>query len=190
MKKLILASTSPRRRQLLAKIGIPFVVLQSDYEENMSLPLSPHELVQHLSQGKAEAVAKNLMEGCVIGADTVVVFEGKIMGKPHIPKRAREMLKALSGKENSIVTGFTILDCDQKRSISDSEETRIFFRPLSDEEIEHYIATGEPLERAGAYSIQEGAADFVERYEGDYDNAVGLPVSKIASCLKQFGFEV
>jgi septum formation protein len=182
-KKIILASGSPRRKELLEKAGLVFDIVISDYEENMSLPLSPSELAKYLSRGKAEAVAQRVENAVIISADTFISHKGKIIGKPHVPEKAKEMLRNFSGKTHSVITGFTIHDTADKKTISRAVETKVFFRELTDEEIDGYVATGEPLDKAGAYAIQGGASGFIEKIEGDYDNVVGLPVGEVLKIL-------
>ncbi|MFA5830515.1 MAG: Maf family protein [Candidatus Paceibacterota bacterium] len=186
-KKIILASASPRRKILLAKAGVVFDVVPSDYEEDMNISLPPRELAKYLSQGKAESVAERYPGAIIISADTFVVYEGKIIGKPHTPEKAKEILHMLSGVSHSVITGFTVMEAGGKR-ISCAEETKVFFKNLTDETINAYIATGEPLDKAGAYAAQELGGALVERIEGDIENVVGLPTKKVLAVLKEFGF--
>jgi septum formation protein len=188
-KKIILASTSPRRKELLAKTGLQFDIIAGNYEEDMTLSLPPMELAKFLSKGKAESVAKN-HPGIIIGADTFIAFENKVLGKPHTPERARETLSMLRGKQHSVITGYAVIDTETGKVINDAVETKVFFRNYSDEEMDAYIATGEPLDKAAAYAIQSGGAAFVEKIEGDYDSIVGLPVANIIEVLKGFGVAV
>lgn len=191
MKKIILASTSPRRKEILAKTGIPFEVEASPYEEDMSLDLPPEELAKRLSKGKAEAVAKNYKDAVVIGGDTFIAYEGKMLGKPHTAEKAREMLKMLSGKQHSVFSGIAIIDGKTGKTISEAVETKVFFRDLSNKEIDYYIGTGEPLDRAGSYAINEIGGILVEKIEGDYYNVMGLPLGKLLAMLKeQFGIVI
>lgn len=184
MRKIILASTSPRRKELLEKVGLIFDVIPSNYEEDMTLPLPPDELVKFLSKGKAENVAQNYDNALIIGADTIVYLNGHVLGKPHTPERAKEMLKMLSGNEHSVFTGFTVIDTKGKKIISEAIEEKIKFRDLSDKEIDEYIATKEPLTRAGAYAIQTVGKTFIKNPVGDYDGIVGLPVDSLIKVLK------
>ena len=186
MKKLILASTSSTRKRLLTEAGLVFDIDSSSYEEDMSLPLPPKELAMYLSRGKAESVAKNYKHEIVIGADTFVVYDNKIFGKPHTPERARETLKTLSGQQHSIITGFTIIDTENDKTISRAVESKVFFRNLTDEEIDEYIASGEPLKRAGAYSILENGGKFIEKIEGSKSNIAGLPMEELQKALEEF----
>ena len=186
MKKIILASTSPRRKELLSKIVSEFETVSSDYEEDMTLPMSPDELVKFLSKGKAESVAKKYENSLVIGGDTFIAFQDKILGKPYTPEKAREMLKMLSGNTHSVWTGVTVMDSDTQKFISKAIESKITFKELTDEEIENYIKTGEPLLRAGAYAIQTVGETFAQNIEGDYDAIVGLPTKELAEILENF----
>ncbi|MCK9351823.1 MAG: Maf family protein [Candidatus Paceibacterota bacterium] len=188
-KKLILASGSPRRKELLEKAGFLFEVVVSEYEEDMTLQLSPTELVKHLSYGKAETVANTHPDAIVLSADTIVVLDGTVLGKPHTGERAKEMLRMLSGKQHSVWTGFTIILKSEEKSISRAVESKVIFKDLSDKEIEEYIATGEPLEKAGAYAIQMLGQKFVEKTDGDIPNIIGLPIDEVQQELrKNFGF--
>lgn len=186
MRKIILASTSPRRKELLAKTGLNFEVVSSNYEEDMTLPLPPDVLVKLLSKGKAESVAKSYDDAIIIGGDTFIYFDGHVLGKPHTPQRAKEMLEMLSGNEHSVFTGFTIIDTKNNKVISEAVEARIKFNNLSNKEIADYIATGEPLTRAGAYAIQTIEKTFIENVDGDYNAIVGLPIDDLMKALKSF----
>lgn len=188
-KNIILASTSPRRKDMLEKAGLRFEVVASNYEEDMTLDLSPSDLVKFLSSQKAEAVSDAHPHSIIIAADTVVVLGKQVLGKPHTPERAKEMLRALSATEHSIITGFTVLDTDSGKIISQSVETKVLFKSLTEWEIDEYVASGEPLDKAGAYAIQLGGAKFVERIEGDFSNAIGLPVDEVMAVLKEFSTE-
>jgi len=189
MPKIILASASPRRKDLLEKTGIPFVVEVSDYEERMDLKLEPLELAKTLSRGKAEAVAKKHVGDnvIVIGTDTFVVLNKKILGKPHTPERAKEMIKDMGGRGHSVITGFTIIDVKSDKEVSKAVESKVYFRKLTNEEIDAYVRIGDPLDKAGAYAIQEFGAVLIERIEGDYSNIVGLPLAPLIEELKKFG---
>lgn len=184
--KLVLASSSLTRKNLLTEAGLDFEIDLSNYEENMTLPMSPKDLVVHLSKGKAEDVAKRHKKGVVLGADTIIVYQNKILGKPHTPERAKEMLKMLSGKQHSAITGFTIINTENNNIISKAVETKVFFKELSEQEINEYIATGEPLNKAGAYAILESGANFVEKIEGSKTNVAGLPMEEVMETLKDF----
>lgn len=187
MRKVILASASRWRREILEKSRIPFTVEPSDFEENMSLDLSPRDLAQTLAIGKAEAVAINHTDAIVIGADTLVEFEGAVIGKPYTAENAIEILKRLSGNTHTIYTGYCIVDAKSGERREGVVETRVTFRDLSDSEIMNYVATGEPLNAAGAYTIQGFAAGFASQIDGDFYNVVGLPLSTILEELAKFG---
>lgn len=184
--KLILASTSPTRKKLLSEAGFNFEISPSNYEEDMTLPLSPKELAMHLSKEKAEAVVNGYEERVILGADTFIVYQDKILGKPHTPERAKEMLKMLSGKQHSVITGFTVINTKDKNTISKAVETKVFFKNLTDKKIDDYIATGEPLNKAGSYAILELGGELVERIEGSKSNVAGLPMEEVVETLKQF----
>jgi septum formation protein len=187
MRRIILASTSPRRKELLAKTGLEFEVVTSNYEEDMTLALPPDELVKFLSRGKAESVASNYDDAIIIGGDTFIFFEGKILGKPHTPVRAKEMLRMLSGNEHSVFTGFTIIDTLNNKIVSEAVTAKVKFRDLSEKEIDDYVETGEPLNRAGAYAVQTVEKTFIEEVIGDYDGIIGLPINHVREILVSFG---
>lgn len=190
MKKIILASTSPRRKEILLKTRLPFEIQGSDYEEDMSLKMSPEELSEHLSFGKAKSVANKNDNAIIIAADTFVVFNEKVLGKPKTETLAKEMLTLLNGKENNIITGVTIIDTSTNKSISFHQITKVFMKNLSKETIEAYIKTGEPLDKAGGYSMQDCGAILVDRIEGDFFNAMGLPLRRLAEELEKFGVKI
>ena len=187
MKKLILASGSPRRKELLERFTKDFEIIPSDYEEDMTLDMSPDELAKHLSFGKAKEVAERLEEGLVIGADTFIYFQGKVQGKPKDLKEAKEILWSYSGTNHSVFTGITVIDAKSGETVSEFAETKVYFRELRDEEIENYVANDKVLDKAGAYAYQDRAAAFVEKIEGDYYTIVGLPISTLNNVLKSFG---
>jgi septum formation protein len=166
---------------------IPFVVDAGDFEENMSEPIPPYDLAQKLALGKALSVVARHADAVIIGADTFISFEEIILGKPHTPEKAREMLMILSGKTHHVLTGYAVVDTASGEQFSGVSDSSVTFRDLSNEEIDAYIATGEPLERAAGYAIQGGAAGFVKRIEGDYLGIVGLPLAAIIEELSRFG---
>jgi len=184
--KLILASASPRRKQLLKQIGLEFEIMPSNFDESRVCTNNPIENAQQAAIEKARDVATKLSEGIVIGADTIVVFAGEVMGKPKNRFDARQMLKRLSGKTHQVITGVALVDACDKRERVWSEETSVWFRRLSDIEIEKYVESGQPMDKAGAYGIQEQAAAFVEKIEGCYFNVVGLPLASLVEKLKKF----
>ena len=185
---LILASASPRRRELISHLNRPFTCTVSDIEEVIT-KTAPAEVVCELSRQKAEDVAQKAAAGSiVIGADTVVACDGKILGKPQTPEEAKVMLNLLSGRTHSVFTGVTL--CQEKensiRTESFAEETKVTFYPMTETEIENYIATGDCFDKAGAYGIQSGAAIYVHSIKGDYNNVVGLPVAALYHHLLAF----
>lgn len=189
MRRIVLASESPRRKELLERAGLSFEVASSDFEEDLSLPLPPLELARRLSRGKAESVASRYPDSIVIAADTFIVLAGKVLGKPASAAEAARMLRAMSGRAHSVITGYTVLDTKSGREVSEAVETAVRFRELTEAEIDGYVATGEPLDKAGAYAIQGLGGALVEKVEGDYDNVVGLPVAALLEALRSFGVE-
>lgn len=188
---LVLASASPRRREMIGHLNRPFICQVSDIEERIT-KTEPAEVVCELSRQKAEDVARKAEEGTiVIGADTVVACDGKILGKPKDREDAVRMLHMLSNRTHSVFTGVTLCQIKQgkERSESFAEETKVNFYPMSEEEIEAYVDTLDPMDKAGAYGIQSGAAIFVKSIEGDYNNVVGLPVAALYQRLKSFEAE-
>lgn len=178
--QLILASASPRRKALLSLFGIPFTVRAADIDETMDPEKPPFDEVARVSRLKALAVSRG-EEDIVIAADTIVVCQGKVLGKPHSEAEAAAMLRLLSGRDHQVMTGCTILFGD--RADTFTEVTSLHFRPLSEKEIQKYVQSGEPMDKAGAYGIQGGAALFCEKLEGDYYNVMGLPVCRLYETL-------
>ena len=178
--ELILASQSPRRKELLGLFHIPFSVRVANVDETMDARKSPYDEVARLSREKALAVNPGASE-VVVAADTVVGLDGRVLGKPSSAREAREMLSMLSGKVHQVMTGLTVVCGSQIQTVT--EVTDVHFRPLSSREIDAYVETSESMDKAGAYAIQGGAAVFVERIEGDYYNVVGLPVCRLRQLL-------
>lgn len=174
---LILASKSPRRKELLKQIGIPFVVVVSDAEEVSGNSWTPAALVVENAKRKARAVAEKYPDSPVLGADTVVSSEGKIFGKPKDKDEARKMLTALSGKMHEVTTGLALINRNEIRTTNVT--TKVFFDTMTKADIDAYIATEEPMDKAGAYAIQGKAARFIEKIEGSYSNVVGLPLNAL-----------
>lgn len=174
---LILASKSPRRKELLKQIGIPFVVVVSDAEEVSGNSWTPAALVVENAKRKACAVAEKYPDSPVLGADTVVSSQGKIFGKPKDKDEARKMLTALSGKMHEVTTGLALINRNEIRTTSVT--TKVFFDTMTKADIDAYIATDEPMDKAGAYAIQGKAARFIEKIEGSYSNVVGLPLNAL-----------
>jgi len=187
MKTVILASASPWRKELLKRAGVHFKVEVSGHKENLRQKLKPGALVKRLALEKVLAVAARHFNAVIIGADTVAVFEGRIIGKPKNAKEARNILKRLSGKRHVLVTGFVIMDTKTGRIAVKAVKTGVEFRTLSDEEIRRYVGTGEPMTVAGGYAIQGGGASFASRIEGDFYNIVGLPLAAVVEELRKFG---
>ncbi len=185
--RLILASQSPRRRELLGFFRIPFTVRVADIDETMTPGASAYSEVARVSHLKALAIDRE-PEDVVVAADTIVVCQGKILGKPRTKEEAADMLRLLSGRDHQVMTGMTVLKGDD--AVVCTEVTDLHFRELSQGEIDAYVATGEPMDKAGAYGIQGGAALFCPRMEGDYYNVMGLPVCRLAEILRQLAPEL
>jgi len=190
MKTVILASASPRRKELLEKIGLVFEVEPSNCEENIDSRLGPHELAREISLKKAGAVAGRHKDAIVIAADTFIVFGGRILGKPLTENEARKILETINGGSHSVITGFSIIDTTDNRTVTGSVETKVYIRKLTPAEIDAYVSSGEPMDKAGAYAIQGLGAVIVERIEGDYFNVIGLPLSALTEALKEFGINI
>lgn len=190
MKKIILASASPRRKDILKITGLNFAVCTSDYKEEINLPLRPRELARFLSRKKAEAVAHKYKNAVIIAADTFIVFKNRLLGKPRTDKEAEKMLGMLNGKMHSVITGFTIIDTANNKILSRSVETKVYFKKFGVEEISAYVRSKEPLNKAGAYAIQGLGAVFIKKIDGDFFNVVGLPLCALTEGLKKFGVNV
>ena len=185
--QLILASQSPRRKELMRLFRIPFTICVADIDETMDPRFSPAEEVARVSRAKAEAVPHKI-DDVVIAADTIVVCNGQVLGKPTDEADAYRMLRLLSGHDHQVMTGLTVLRGD--KCVSCTEITDIHFRELSDREIYAYIATKEPMDKAGSYGIQGGAALFAEKMNGDYYNVMGLPVCRLGQILRELAPEL
>lgn len=190
MVKIILASASPRRKQLLKQIGLDFEIIPSNIEEKLNPRYKPQRQAEILSLQKAKAVAGKIKNGVVIGADTFIYLENDMIGKPKDEKDAERILKKLSGKVHYVITGFTLIDTESNRTVTKSEVTKVWFRRVNDKEIKSFIKKEHPLDKAGAYAINELAAVFIERIEGDYFNIVGLPLFALTKELKKFGIKI
>ncbi len=177
---IILASQSPRRKELLGLFGFPFEIKVADVDEHMDPAQAPYDEVARVSKLKAQAVAANPGD-TVIAADTIVVCEGRVLGKPRDEEDAKAMLRLLSGRDHQVMTGMTVLQ--RGKAVTVTEVTDIHFRVLSEEEICRYVASGEPMDKAGSYGIQGGAALFAEKMVGDYYNVMGLPVCALWKIL-------
>lgn len=188
MKKIILASGSPRRRELLEKVGLKFEVMPDNTPEQADMSQLPNDVVAELAKFKGENIRKNLTadtDALIISADTVVAINGAILGKPHSESDAFEMLSMLSGNAHNVYTGVYICDVQSGKYKNFYEKTEVFFKTLDTEEIKAYIRTGEPMDKAGAYGIQEYGAAFVKGICGDYFNVVGLPICRLCDVLKK-----
>ena len=192
--QLILASSSPRRRELIQMLGLPVLTMSSGADESHPPQLSPAEIVKTLSQRKAEEARAKLrpqgQQGIVIGADTVVVKNNQILGKPKNEEEAKAMLKLLQGSKHEVYSGIACMDAEQGRMNLAHRQTQVWLKPLTDAQIQAYINSGEPMDKAGAYGIQGLGAVFVDRIEGCYFNVVGLSLSLLSEMLRDFGIEV
>ena len=186
--KIVLASQSPRRKELLGRMGLEFVTQASKIDESAFDGLEARELVATLSREKAQWIARQMDgETLVIGADTVVVRDGAALGKPKDAEDAVAMLLSLSGRDHQVCTGVTV--CRGDRVLTQVEETQVTFRDLTEAEVRQYVSTGEPMDKAGAYGIQGLGGLLVEGIRGDYSNVVGLPVCRLGQMLKDFGVD-
>ncbi|NJD55458.1 MAG: septum formation inhibitor Maf [Nitrospirae bacterium] len=189
-RPLILASASPRRKELLELVGLKFRVDAGEYEEDLALKLSPPVLAKHLSREKALSVSQRYRDALIIAADTFIVFRSALLGKPHTTAEAVRMLTLLNGRPHTVFTGYTVLDVKTGKHRSRSVETTVWFKKLSPAEIHAYARTGEPLDKAGAYAIQGLGSLIVKKIDGDYFNVIGLPLTSLAETLKQFGIRI
>ncbi len=192
LPRLYLASKSPRRQEILAGLKIPFELIESPYEEKFSdvCDLSPEQQAIKLASLKAFHASSSLGKGIVIGADTIVVQGDAILGKPADRKDAVEMLSSLSGRRHRVITGLAAVDAEGLRTFSCAEITSVFFRELSKKDVDKYLDTAEPYDKAGAYGIQGHAALFVERIEGCYFNVVGFPVVAFRELIGKAGYDI
>lgn len=195
MSEIILASASPRRRELMENMGLGFTVMVSDADEtSVDSSVPPEIYVQELALLKAAAVAKTVIDNknaLVISADTIVVHEGEILGKPQDNADAKRMLLSLSGKTHKVYTGFCVMRLSDAFTVCKNVCTEVIFKELSEEKIDRYIATGECSDKAGSYGIQGLGSILIDRINGDYFNVVGLPVSELADVLEtEFGFKL
>jgi septum formation protein len=185
-KPIILASASPRRAEILTKLGLAFTIRPSAIDENLAESLPPAEYAVELAERKARAVAAEISTGVIIGADTIVVLGKEMLGKPRSKTEAHEMLRRLSGRTHRVFTGFTILDRPSNRRASGVEMTEVTFRELEDAEIAAYVQSGEAMDKAGAYGIQDLSAVFAERLNGCFYNVVGFPLTRFYLTLRAF----
>lgn len=182
---IILASASPRRQELLASAGVTFSVVPGDIDETPYPGEEPTAHVVRLAEEKAREASARAAGRFFIGADTIVVLEGEILGKPRDEADAAVMLRKLSNRMHHVITGFAVVDHESGRTVSRAVSTEVYFRKITDAEIAAYIATGCPLDKAGAYAIQGGAASMVEKINGSYTNVVGLPLCEVVGALRE-----
>jgi septum formation protein len=185
-RKLILASSSPRRKSLFQLAGFEFDVIDSNYDENNEVYTIPEIQALELAQKKAMKVAESISDGIVVGADTIVVLDNEIIGKPEDANHAKAMLKKLSGKTHTVYTGYAILEKPGLQYVNEYDKTKVTFRDLTDKEIEDYVNTGSPLDKAGAYGIQDQGAVFVTKVDGCFYNVMGFPISHFYVSLRDF----
>ncbi len=190
MQKIILASASPRRKVLLEQLGLNFEVFPSDINEDFLIDKEPISLVEELSLKKAMQVSMKVQTGLILAADTIVVHRGTILGKPKNEVDARIILKRLSNDVHQVITGLALINASSKEIILTHAITQVFFKKLQKKMIEGYIATGEPMDKAGAYGIQGLGACFVDKIDGCYFNVVGLPISKLVDLLAYFDVDI
>lgn len=188
--KLVLASASPRRAELLRQVGIPFKIIKPGIEEKPDYTLPPGDMVKGLAREKALVVARKINKGVIIAADTLVLHRGEALGKPTDPEEAGRMLRRLSGDVHEVITGLTLLDTSSGKDESGISMTRVWMKALSDDDIEAYVSSGEPLDKAGAYGIQGRAALYVEKIEGCYFNVVGLPLSLFFDLMQRMQIKI
>lgn len=186
MEKIILASSSPRRKELLNLIGLSFEIHPSHADETISNELSPSEIVEQLALRKARDVADKYHEGYILGADTIVVLDEQVLGKPENVDDAFAMLKKLQGREHQVFSGIALIDKKTAKETVSHQVTKVFMKKLTDQEIEAYISTKEPMDKAGSYGIQGYGAMIIDRIDGDYFNVVGLPLSLLEQMFKLF----
>lgn len=185
---IVLASASPRRQELLAQVGVSFTVVPSGVSEEVSAPMSPAALVEHLAVMKARDVAARHPGALVIGADTIVVVNGAVLGKPRDRADAIAMVERLAGRDHEVFTGVVVIGQGMEQVAH--ERTLVRFRSLTRTQVERYVDSGEPMDKAGSYAIQGRAAAFIESIQGDYFNVVGLPLSRTVQLLSHFGVNV
>lgn len=189
MKNIVLASSSPRRQEILSLAGLPFIIGKVNYVEDHSLSADPSELVQLLAREKAVSCSHNHPDSLIIAVDQVAVLDGEIIGKPHTTDRHRDVLHKLQGRTHEVVTGYIILDTKNGDSHVDVIVSKVLFRPLTGVEIDSYVSCGEGLDRAGGYAIQGRGAVLIDSIIGDYYSIVGLPLSRVVHSLRRFGVD-
>jgi len=190
MQKIILASGSPRRKELLEGVFKHIVICPGSFEEDNTRCMEPTKLAMDHGLGKAKDVAKGFDSGIVIGCDTIVVLDGKVIGKPIDENDAKAILNRINGQEVEVISGLAIIDIDSGQTITDSVTTKVLMKRMTDEQIEKYIAMGEPLDKAGAFAAQGVGSLFIERIDGCFFNVVGLPLNRLYSHLEKLGVDV
>ena len=188
--KLVLASSSPRRRALLGEAGVEFIVSEPGVDERFHPELSPVQNAENTAMNKARAVSRLYPADPVLGADTIVVLDGQVIGKPEDEKHAEWMLNSLSGREHQVVTGFAIVHAGRELFVKSSSVSKVRFRNVAPDDIKRYVAGGEPMDKAGAYAIQGGAAMWVESYSGSYSNIIGLPMEDVRETFLGLGYDI
>ena len=186
--KIILASASPRRAELLFQIGVKFELVPSQIEERPHPDEAPPDYITRIARAKVIAVARQQESGLIIGADTVVVLDGRLLGKPVDSHDAKSMLKQLSGRWHAVMTGVALYDVESRHEVADYEKTLVKFAQLTDREIDWYVHTGEPKDKAGAYGIQGLGGLFVDEIAGNYYNVVGLPIPLVYRLARRLGY--
>ncbi|PLX27240.1 septum formation inhibitor Maf [Candidatus Parcubacteria bacterium] len=188
MKKIILASKSPRRKEILKNLGLNFVVKESAFQENNNIKLAPKKLVELFAVNKAKDVLEKSPETIVIGSDTLVVFENKVMGKPKNKQDAKKMLRKISSNSVQVITGLCVMS--DEKIITKTKTTKVYFKNISEYEIDKYIKSKEPMDKAGAFGIQGLGSTLIKKIEGDYFAVMGLPIFELSESLKKFGVEI
>jgi septum formation protein len=186
-ERLILASASPRRIELLQRVGLSFQVIPSGLEERAQPGESPPERVLRLSVAKAEALARRHPDAWVLGADTIVVIDGRVLGKPADREEAKAMLQTLSGREHTVYTGFSVLTGGGSRAVARAIASTVLFKTISEEEIDWYVQSDEPYDKAGGYAVQGMGALFIQEIRGSYTNVMGLPLCEVIEVLREAG---
>lgn len=189
-REIILASTSPRRQEQLKSLGLEFKVIAPEYQEDMEARGDPERIAEQFALEKAKSVAEKIEKGVVIAGDTFVVLGREKLGKPESVKNAREMLAKISGKTLFVISALAIIDVDEEEAITDVVVSKVKIKKIETHEIDSYVATGEPLDKAGAFAIQQKGACLVEKIEGDYQAIVGLPLFSLAENLRKFGITI
>jgi septum formation protein len=182
---IILASKSPRRQEILAKLGLKFQIVSHNYVENLNSKLPPMELATILAKGKAASIASKYQNHLILAADTFIALKNELLGKPHTEITATKMLHKISGQCLSVITGFTILNTNTNQEISKAVKTKVYIKNLSTTEIKNYVQTKEPLDKAGAFAIQGLGAFMVKKINGDFYNVMGLPLFELTAALKK-----